>query len=591
MPDIDTHIEAKNRAILHKASSMHAVHWIIVFLSIILTISAWLISKNQLNQKNETQFSRETDKVISQVIERMALYENVLWSSAALMDVHEGYINSQQWSRFANKLNIDKTYPGINGIGIIFNIKSNELDRYLAQQRIMRPNYVIHPSHAETEYWPITYVVPVANNLKAVGLDMAFEQNRYSAIQKARDTGTAQLTGPIILVQDAKQTPGFLLFTPFYQQGNELDSIVKRREHILGATYAPFIMTNFMLGTLEKRQRHILMTIKDEGVLLFTDNTDDTDEQIDSNPLFKKHIDVDMYGRTWTFDIESNMSFRALSSNNQPALILLGGLFIDALLLGLFIFLTKANRDALHHADEMTIRLKDKAARLEKSNQDLEQFSYIASHDLKSPLNAIRQLASWIRTDCKDLLPADSKKHLDLLESRAERMMNLLKDLLSYSRINRFSYENETVNLGKMVTDCFELLGNPKGFTYDAPNIDINIQKTPFEIVLRNLISNSIKHHDHKTGNITISYQNKIDVHCIKINDDGPGIPIHLHTKVMEMFQTLKPRDKVEGSGMGLAFVKKIVEHHNGSIKIESDGERGTTFIIHWPLKHDQQVS
>ena len=75
-------------------------------------------------------------------------------------------------------------------------------------------------------------------------------------------------------------------------------------------------------------------------------------------------------------------------------------------------------------------------------------------------------------------------------------------------------------------------------------------------------------------------------IHRFTISDDGPGIPINLQEKVMEMFQTLKPRDKIEGSGMGLAFVQKIVEHHNGTISINSDGTRGTTFIIDWPLKY-----
>lgn len=584
MTEITQNETSKRRAILQRAGSMHAIHWLIVLLSIVLTISAWAISKNQLNQKIEAQFSRETDQVISLVKERMALYENVLWSSAALMDVHGGYIDTQQWSLFSQKLDIGNTYPGINGIGVIFNIKTVDLDLFLARQRIIRPDYSIHPAHKETEYWPITYVEPLADNQKAVGLDMAFEANRYTAVKKARDTGLAQLTAPITLVQDSQKTPGFLLFTPFYKQSNQLDSIQNRRNNILGVTYAPFIMTNFMLGTLEKHQRHILLTIKDRDTLLFSDNHDDDESHIDPRPLFNKHINIDIYGRTWTFDIQTNNSFREVSSNNQPLIILFGGLFIDALLLGLFIFLSKANRDALHHADAMTISLKEKAASLEKSNQDLEQFSYIASHDLKSPLNAIQQLASWVKEDCDEILPAESKKHLDLLKSRAERMAKLLSDLLSYSKISRFAYESETVNLNDMVKDCLELLGNPEGFTYNAPDIDINIPVIPFEIVMRNLISNSIKHHDQKSGHITVSYQTKMNMHCINITDNGPGIPNNLQNKVMEMFQTLKPRDQVEGSGMGLAFVKKIVEHHHGSIKVESDGQRGTTFIIQWPL-------
>jgi signal transduction histidine kinase len=583
--DIKHKTEAQIRDALKRASSLNWIHWLIIILSVLLTISAWAISKNTLHQKIEAQFSRETDLVITQVKERMALYENALWSAVALMDVFNGHVNSKQWATYAGRLHLEATYPGINGMGVIFNVQKDELASYLAQQRIQRPNYSIHPAHNATEYWPITYVEPVASNKKAIGLDMAFENNRYSAIKKARDSGLAQLTAPITLVQDNKSTPGFLLYTPFYNDRTETDSIGERRKNILGVTYAPFIMANFMRGTLEKQKRHILLTIKDGDALLYTDNDQyNVDNQLDINPLFKKQLYIDINGRQWTFDIEANKSFRQASANNQPSIILLGGLFIDSLLLGLFLFLTKANRDALDHADAMTLRLKDKAVRLEKSNKDLEQFSYIASHDLKSPLNAIKSLASWINEDCKELLPAESKAHLNLLQSRVDRMTKLLADLLSYSRINRLAHDNGKINLNAAVKNCFEMLGNPKGFSYDAPDIEISIPVIPFEIVLRNLISNSIKHHDQKTGNIKLTYQKIIDFHCINITDNGPGIPADLQEKVMEMFQTLKPRDQVEGSGMGLAFVKKIVEHHHGTVTIDSDGQRFTTFIIHWPL-------
>jgi signal transduction histidine kinase len=89
-------------------------------------------------------------------------------------------------------------------------------------------------------------------------------------------------------------------------------------------------------------------------------------------------------------------------SSNQSAFILIGGLVIDALLLTLFLLLTKANREALAYADKITQALKEKTLTLEKSNSDLEQFSYVASHDLKSPLNAITNLVEWITEDCQD---------------------------------------------------------------------------------------------------------------------------------------------------------------------------------------------
>ncbi|WP_441002553.1 CHASE domain-containing protein [Pseudocolwellia agarivorans] len=572
----------EERERLLKAGQMNLVHWLIVILSIVITLTAWYYSKSQLNQKLEAKFERNAEQVVSLVKERMKLYENALSSGVAYIDSVETEITQPRWALYANSLKIDLTYPGINGIGIIYNIKPDQLNSYLDEQRQYRPNYKIHPNHTESEYWPITYIEPVAPNKMAVGLDMAFETNRYSSVKKARDTGEAQLTGPITLVQDAKKTPGFLFYTPFYKNGSKPKSIDERRDLIEGVVYAPFIMKNLMQGTLAEKNRQVSIKITDSGDILYDDQDNKSLTDFDNTPLFTKQIDIKLNGRVWSFSIQSNLSFRNESTANQSSYILIGGLFIDSMLLGLFLFLSRANRLALDYADRINSSLETKTKHLEKSNKDLEQFSYVASHDLKSPLNAIKQLVGWVREDCIDIIPEESKNHLDLLTQRSDRMMKLLNDLLDYSRINRTEFKSISINLKEMTKDLDKLLDIPSGFNIIAPDINITIPEVPFEIVLRNLLSNSIKHHDKENGTIIISYEQGNDFHIITVEDDGPGIPEEFHEKAMEMFQTLKPRDKVEGSGMGLSMIKKIVTHYQGSVMIHSDGKRGTRILIFW---------
>ncbi|XPF92594.1 CHASE domain-containing protein [Colwellia sp. RE-S-Sl-9] len=575
-------INGDQREKLVNAGKMNFVHWLIVAISVALTFTAWHFTKSQLNQKLELKFQRYAEQAIDLVKERMGLYENALWGGVAYIDATNTDITHTDWLTYANSLKIDTTYPGINGIGIIYNVQANQFNSYMEKQRDLRPNYKVHPSHNESEYWPITYIEPVEHNKKAVGLDIAFEINRYSSIKKARDSGKAQLTGPIILVQDDKQTPGFLFYTPFYKNGQKPETTAARRDTIVGVVYAPFIMKKLMLGTLAKQNRHVSIRISDNDSLLFDDNTYGTSNDYDPNPLFSKKVDTYLYGRVWTFDIQSNIDFREESNADQSFFILIGGLTVDAFLLGVFIFLTRANRKALAYADKMTTVLQDKTQDLVKSNRDLEKFSYVASHDLKSPLNSIKQLAHWINEDCGEILPKESQKHLNMLILRCDRMMKLLTDLLDYSRINRTEFKKERVNLYDMNQDIISLVDIPLGFTCTAPDVEINIPASPLEIVLRNLISNAIKHHDKDSGKISILYNSNSDSHIISVEDDGPGIPAEFHDQVMLMFQTLKPRDKVEGSGMGLAMVKQIVEHYGGNISIVSDGKHGTKFVIKW---------
>lgn len=564
-----------------KFKHIHIVHWLILLLSVVITFTAWYYNRLLSSQKLEIKFNRHAEQVVKLVTERMGLYESALHGGVAHIDAKKLKITHENWLAYANSLNIDVIYPGIHGIGVIYNVKHSELEGYLQEQRQQRPNYKIHPQHSESEYWPITYIEPSNSNRAAIGLDMAFEQNRYLAILKARDTGQAQITGPIILVQDSKKTPGFLFYAPFYDNGTKPDNKLLRRQSIVGVTYAPFIMKNLMQGTLHETNRNVSIQIRDGNNVLFDDKTELNSSGVDIDPLFTKNINVSMYGRIWRFDIESNLSFRSESNRNQSIFILIFGLIIDALLLGLFLFISNAQAQAA----QMTKVLENKTRELERSNADLEQFSYVASHDLKSPLNGIKQLVGFIAEDCTDILPASSKEHFRLLSSRTDRMIKLLDDLLDYSRLNNSKeFIKERFNLRAMSEDIFRLLYQQKSFSVSSANVDLNLPKVPFEIVLRNLISNAIKHHDKEQGNININYSFQKQFHLITIEDNGPGIPPEYHQHVMEMFKTLKPRDKVEGSGMGLAVIKRIMDHYHGSIRIDSDGKRGTKITIKWPV-------
>jgi signal transduction histidine kinase len=220
---------------------------------------------------------------------------------------------------------------------------------------------------------------------------------------------------------------------------------------------------------------------------------------------------------------------------------------------------------------------------LEKSNNDLERFAFIASHDLKSPLNAINKLVSWIEEDIGDDLPETSKKHLKLLRNRSARMAGLLDDLLEYARVGYFDHKPEWVNLKQVVDNSFELMDTPDLFSIEASGLEMSVPRVPFELVVRNMISNALKHHDRSTGKIEVTGKAQAHSYVLRIQDDGPGIPTRLQAKVMQMFQTLKSRDEVEGSGMGLALAVKIVQQYHGSLHIDSDGLRGTGIVISWP--------
>lgn len=233
-------------------------------------------------------------------------------------------------------------------------------------------------------------------------------------------------------------------------------------------------------------------------------------------------------------------------------------------------------------------RVSERTAELERSNQELDQFAYIASHDLKTPLRGIHNLATWIAEDAGAVLPAPSVEHLMKLRGRVQRMERLLDDLLAYSRVGRHDGKDEIVHTKALIEEVLYLLAPPAGFTIhlaeDLPTLVT--PHTPLELVFRNLISNAIKHHHHPAqGQVWVRAQTLGDYVEFCIRDNGPGIDPQHHERIFRMFQVLRPRDELESSGIGLAIVKKAVEQHKGTIRLESAPGQGATFYFTWP-KH-----
>lgn len=349
----------------YKLARLNWVHWAVLSFSLFLTAMAWFITKQQIQDKNYHNFLHESEEAISLIRERMVKYEDALWSGVAFLKAQKNTTNYQKWRDFSDSLHIHTRHPGINGIGIINNINPNQLDAYLAEQKIERPDFKIHPPHKNNEFWPITYIEPHISNKAAIGLDIAHEKNRLTAAKKARDTGSATITAPIQLVQDSAKTPGFLFYAPFYSIKNP-GTVEEKQKHFIGMVYAPFIVKKLMLGTLEKHNRHIGIKIKDKSSVLYSEHNI-SEPNYDPKPLFKISKTQSLYGREWTFDLQSTKSFREYNENNTPIVILLSGILIDTLLFALFVILSNSNRNALSLAEQMTRNFQESNSALKNA--------------------------------------------------------------------------------------------------------------------------------------------------------------------------------------------------------------------------------
>ena len=239
---------------------------------------------------------------------------------------------------------------------------------------------------------------------------------------------------------------------------------------------------------------------------------------------------------------------------------------------------------------ELQEQLAQQVKELARRNDELDNYARAVSHDLKAPLRSIDQISQWLAEDLADDLPEESRKHLDVMRGRVRRMESLLDDMLNYARFDARSGVQQCIDLGQLCWDVVDTLGLPESYTVRImePMPTIHAHRVPLQQVLHNLVSNAVKHHDRDDGEIRIEAEDKGSCVAVSVSDDGPGIPAAHHRRVFGLFETLAPRDRVEGSGVGLALVKKIVETYGGNVSIESGG-RGTTFKFEWPA-HAQWV-
>jgi signal transduction histidine kinase/DNA-binding NarL/FixJ family response regulator len=230
--------------------------------------------------------------------------------------------------------------------------------------------------------------------------------------------------------------------------------------------------------------------------------------------------------------------------------------------------------------------LDNTTGQLEQRNEDLNSFVSIASHDLRAPLRAVKNLATWLCEDLVDALDPDSQKKFDLLTSRVDQMELLLDSLLKYARLGRVEASVVPVCVPELIVEIIDGLDIPAEFTIqlasDLPNLVTN--RTALEQVFANLMGNAVSHHPHTNGRVEITAIRQGEFDQFSVADDGAGIAPEHHEDIFKIFRSFGNTGHSGSNGIGLAIVKKIVELQGGTITLESEVGKGTTFRFTWPV-------
>lgn len=493
------------------------------------------------------------------------------------------------------------------------------------------------------EHYPILYVQPYQHNREALGFDLASDPLELKALLAAADAGRTHVSPPVPIYRNGVLRTGFVARLPVYHKDSSVDqeesefedeaadAAAREHQELRGIAVGIFrigdvveqALASLTPSGIEMRIYEVLG--EDEKRLLYYHASRMRAGPLPSLPEENDTSPTGVWQFTGTLEV-ANQQWAVVSNPItgyfQPDpwsgwVILLGGLAFTSLLTVYLTTLIGQAEKVKHLVEERTEQLVEtnralvneitgrrrverelhmlnetleqrvirRTTEAERRAKELEQFAYVASHDLKAPLRGISNLASWLQEDLAANLTDDSSDHLTLLRDRVQRMQALIDGLLEYSRVGAMEGSKETVVTLQLLAEIIDSLSPPKGFSIDVdPNMPtLYTDRLLLTQVFANLISNSIKHHGGRKGHVWIAVRDDGRYYEFSVADDGPGIAPEYHDKVFMMFQTLTIKDFGSDTGIGLALVKKIVLEQGGLITLDSKEGEGCVFRFTWP--------
>ena len=497
-------------------------------------------------------------------------------------------------------------------------------------------------------HFPVLYVQPYQLNKKSLGLDLASDPAVLDALQRTMATGQIRGSPRIPLVREGGVEYGFAVRLPVYNKvdSDKVEAEEEKEEQkedvaLNTSEQHPLQLRGFAAGIFSIGEiiESALQNLSPSGIdMVIYDVSDEDEKQIlyqhssrmrtadtgqrdpgdgDSRDNRELVQPISVADRQW------EVLSTSIPGYFQPDpwrgwVTLAGGLPFTALMTIYLSTLVGREAKVKHLVAKRTTQLEElnetlnreiderlnaekelqrlnetlehrvaiRTAEAERHVEELEQFAYVTSHDLKAPLRGIANLATWLEEDLSEKLTEATREHLELLRDRVQGMNALIEGLLEYSRIGKAAQSLARVDTGELLAEVVDSLSPPDGFIVDvaADMPTLYTDRLHLSQVFSNLIGNSITHSKDEQGHAWITALNLGEYYEFTLTDDGPGIASEYHDKVFMMFQTLAAKDYGSNTGIGLALVKKIVQEHGGSITLESGEGNGATFRFSWPV-------
>jgi signal transduction histidine kinase len=570
-------------------------------LAAVTAIAAVFLAR-QVDRREDQLLDERARTVVQAIDRRIETYTEKLFGVRGAFSASEALTHAE-YEAFLGTQGVSRRYPGVLALGYADLIPDERraefirgVDRDAQAAGLGYPELVIRPNAQRPGSVAITYVHPLAPNRAAYGLDLTSEPARRTALGLARDQARPVATAPLRLVTETTDQEGLLVMLPRYEGADQSPPREERLRRFRGAAFVAIRLPDLIRSAVQTGPG-VDLEIYDVGAVgTVPSRLRAGDEAFDlrggaqapgSNGDRSRILDTEIAGRQWRIYYRTDETLVGGGEQAMPWLIAILGIVVALLATAAISLARSAQRRAVLIADQMTSDLQASQTELARSNEELERFAFLASHDLQQPLRTVNGFLQLLELRHGDELKGRAKEYVEYALRGTRQMSTLIDDLLTYSRAGRSDRAPEPVSLERSWDAAVEQLQaalEESGATVtrgDLPTVCADAgQMTQ---LFANLIGNGVKYRGDAPPEVRADARRVPDGWEIAVRDNGIGIDPKDHDKIFGMFRRLHGDDRFEGTGLGLALVKRIVENAGGRIGVESQVGEGSTFLITLP--------